>query len=465
MSEHAYARRPEQLSLDLATTIDHNELVHPNQVGTVIYWEKRNILSGEKHVWHKIQPDLAQEDLRRFLVGLSGKADTFFSVNEFHHWHLIRLLKSLRACYVDIDLGRPADRHDMNEALEILAGQGLPSPGLVVFSGHGLHFYWLIKPTPASALPVWQMVENVLVDALSDFHADKKAKNCNRVLRLAGTLNTKGLDYKEVRGLVLDGHPWTFHQLANEVLGYRPDKPSASVRSIEAARAKRKIPLPPGLHPISKVYPGRLNLLKRWHRVLEDLHTIGRHHSLIPDGHRNEFLFISSVALSWFASPDSIEREVVDMYRLYCKSPGIDEEEARRAASQSITRARVARGDDEKLKARYIFNGKIRDARYKFGRMKLWEKLEEIASPVKDMLHGIITDEMAAQREKARQAGRDRVAEGRYSSRNTGKGIRESNLEKAELARAFRAQGGEIRHIAQALEVSQRTIIRWLSSK
>lgn len=425
-----------QFSLEfLDDPAGHHALLHANPHGTVVVWEQ-----GKNH-WHKVQPDAEQDDLRRFLDGLMGKPDTYFSINEFRGWRRTRLLNSLRALFVDLDLGRPCGRADLAGALDHLTGKGMPRPSLVVFSGRGMHFYWIVTPMPAQALPVWQACEKALIEVLADFQADRKAKDCTRVLRLAGTTN--GKNGEEVRGLVLDGQPWSFHRLCDEVLGYRQERQNAQVRSIEARQIRN------GIHPKATTF-------RRWHLVLSDLEKIGQHWGGIPEGFRNEFLFLGGVALSWFASPDSIQDEVLDMAERFC--PDMVETEAVKAASASIARAKRAAGGEKAF-----WEGREVDPRYRFKRQTIWERLEELARPIQGKLRAIIPDDLAARRELERQNGRDRVQEGRYCDHNTGEGHRLSNTEKVALARAMRGGGKTQEEIAAELGVSQSTIYRWLS--
>lgn len=421
-----------QASLDFDEPEDHHGLLHSNPHGTVIVWES---LAADR--WHKIEPDQTPEQIRAFLHGLSGKHDTYFTVNEFYGWRLMRLLKSLRACFTDLDLGREATRLDLEVALGLLREKSMPMPNLVIFSGRGLHLYWLLAHTSPKALFVWQAVEAALIDALRGFYVDPRARDCSRVLRLAGTVNSKTGGV--VRGLVLDGKPWQFHQLADEVLGHRPEKkkPRAQVRSIEAAAVKRERLT----HPKATNY-------RRWHLFMQDLHRIGNHWGQIPVGYRNEFLFLGSVALSWFASPESIQDEVIDLARLYAS--GIEESEAVRAASQSIERAKAAAGGEGGL-----WDGQIVDPRYRFKRVTLWERLEYLASPLQNQLRAIIPDQLAEERRQA-------IWSGRWLDHNTGKGYRVGNAKKVEQAQAMREDGASQRMIAAELGVSLNTVQRWL---
>ena len=126
-------------------------MVHAQPHGTVVVWEKQ--ASG--NVWHKIQKDQPASEIQTLLSGLSGKSDTYFTVNEFNGWRITRLLKSLRANYVDIDCGM-ADLTNLDAAYDALSDARMPWPSLAVFSGRGLHLYWCTTHTPSQALPVWQ---------------------------------------------------------------------------------------------------------------------------------------------------------------------------------------------------------------------------------------------------------------------------------------------------------------------
>lgn len=430
--------RQYQTTFDFGSTNDHYDLLHTKQHGSVCVWEAAK---ADKR-WTTINPGQTPAEIAAIMAGLSGQQDTYFSVNEFHGWRITRLLSSLRACYVDIDLGRPATKFDLETAQDMLFAAQLPWPSFAVFTGRGLHLYWCTKPTPAQALPVWQAVENKLVETLKPLGADPKAKDCARVLRIAGTINSK--TGAEVRGLVLDAAPWAFRDLTNEVLGYREP---AKIKSIETARKTRDYTHAKATH------------FRRWHQVYNDLAIIGQNevklHGGVREGFRNEFLFITSVALSWFAAPESIKDEVLDYAQLYC--PGVSKVEAERATSQAISRAIAHAGGKEGFWA-----DQACDIRYRFRRKTLWDRIGEIAAPVEGKLRAIITDEQAVKNEHARQASRDRQVEGRYRDKNTGDGIRAGNIETRDEALKLLESGLSARKTAQRLSISESTVRRWL---
>ena len=108
----------------------------------------------------------------------------------------------LKALYADID----DHTHEFRFASvlyffeEDFFGSRVPWPNAVVETGRGMHLYWLIEPLPPDKLPLWQLTQDFLLDALSDITdyfpqekvtVDKRVRDATRLLRLPGTLNTK----------------------------------------------------------------------------------------------------------------------------------------------------------------------------------------------------------------------------------------------------------------------------------
>lgn len=108
----------------------------------------------------------------------------------------------LKALYADID----DHTHEFRFASvlyffeEDFFGSRVPWPNAVVETGRGMHLYWLIEPLPPDKLPLWQLTQDLLLDALSDITdyfpqekvtVDKRVRDATRLLRLPGTLNTK----------------------------------------------------------------------------------------------------------------------------------------------------------------------------------------------------------------------------------------------------------------------------------
>ena len=128
----------------------------------------------------------------------------------------------------------------------------------------------------------------------------------------------------------------------------------------------------------------------------------------IPAGDRNNFLFLVSVAMSWFGNPEAIAEALADRANKW--TTGLDEQEIANACKCSLDRLqRHTRG--EKVQ----WQGKELDPRYFFKRETLWKKLQHLVKPeIEDELRAIISEGTRAKRRAERERARDRVAEGRH---------------------------------------------------
>lgn len=365
----------------LGTSAEHYSLLHTEQRGISIVWEKAGH-HGRKN-WHKLSPN--SPEIPVILAAQQGRKDRFVTVNEFHAWRIVRQLKSLRALFVDID----ATLH-LDELLDALASAKLPAPSFVMFTGRGMHAYWLHKHVPAQALPVWQRCQDTLITALACVGADRAAKDCARVLRLAGSVNSK--TGTQVHGVVLDPEAWEFRALCDEVLGHRVthERQPAEVRSIDVARAK------------AGARPRTGSIYDRWHLVYQDLLAIGRWYDFggIPPGHRNNWLFASAVALSWFAHPETLQAELVGQARVW--APHLSEKEVRAAYQAPLERARMAAAGET-----VQWQGVDVDPRYKMRRNTLYGLLKPIIPhELEQTLRAIVSDDVKRQHRQETDAKR-----------------------------------------------------------
>jgi hypothetical protein len=80
------------------------------------------------------------------------------------------------------------DKCAVEAAQQRIADAGLPTPTLIVSSGHGAHAYWRLTE-PLTDLAAWTETQKDLIDLL---HSDKVIFNPERLMRLPGFLNLKG---------------------------------------------------------------------------------------------------------------------------------------------------------------------------------------------------------------------------------------------------------------------------------
>lgn len=398
---------------ELESPNQHYEQLHKEAHGTVIVWECAP--SGGKGRWYKLDP--GDPHIPSLLAMQKGRDDRYVTVNEFYGWRLVRLVKSLRACYVDVD-----GCDDLQLVLLRLEDTRLPKPSIVVFSGRGLHLYWLHNPVPAQVLPVWQRMQDTLIHALKPFGADDCAKDCTRVLRLVGSINSK--NNAVVRGLVLDPVPWVFRDLTNEVLGFREKKQKVKVFDLATVKAHRS----------ERIRTG--SIYDRWHLVYQDLLAIARWYDFggIPYGHRDTWLFLSAVSLSWFANVSTLRDELEKQAKIW--TPGLKVSEVRDALKSPLERAKRAAAG-EKDKWQFQGNWQEVDPRYRYKRETLWNLMEPLIEPeLAPQLRAIVSDETKAAHERDREAKRDRVAEGRYKTRHTDSVEQQKPWESLGISRA-----------------------------
>lgn len=116
----------------------------------------------------------------------------FLSEYSFIPQRRIENIKELRALYTDID------SYLLNLSIEWLLGNvelliqdnEIPQSNIIIFSGRGIVFVWLLNPVPYKVLPLWQVLENNFAEKLSKIEADKKATDAARIFRIAGSTNT-----------------------------------------------------------------------------------------------------------------------------------------------------------------------------------------------------------------------------------------------------------------------------------
>lgn len=428
-----------QFALDLRTPADHADFLGeaPERSKRIIWTPQR-----DKPHWHTV----SQAELREALAAYVDQPDIYITPNEFKGWRIVRNAAALHSFYVDIDTPKgekPDPARMASQAISRIEAAAIPTPNAIIYTGRGVHLYWLIERTSAAALPRWQSCERELIRILQ---GDKQVADVTRVLRVIGTINSK--NGRKVTAETLHRDRYSFDWLADQILPHTREEirelreQRATVRDLRARLAETGQP---------RIVAG--SIYQRWYLVYQDLWRIVQHHKWaggqgVTEGNRDRVLFHMANALSWFTVSDALDSEISSLARKIV--PTLKESEAMAYCGSVLRRARL---DAEKDEGR----------RYKYKRATLWAQLGDLVPPeLLPKLRAIIPDETKAEREKERQKARNRVAEGRYQlDRQTYLAGAEQRRETALL---LRAQGKKWAEIGAVLGVSA-TAARLLASR
>lgn len=379
----------------------------------------------KRPAWYKAYLDSGRDQLSRF----TNEPDVFLTPNIFHGWRLVRLLKGLSAFFIDIDdhSGRAVDVMRLRANAEATwVRQGIPEPNFIVYSGRGIHLYWLVNNVPAQALPRWKAVQKVLCAA---FEGDPRSTDPTRLLRLVGTSHNK--TGHKVTGEPFFKQRYDFSWFCDEVLPFT----QAQVRDFQAAKVRK------GEQSTGKQYG---SIYQRWYLVYQDLLRVQNHFwfgGMQEPGHRDHMLFHTANALSWFTCSDALANEIKATARILVPSYCTDE--VMSYCSSVIDRARRTQQAEGS------------EFRYKYARKTLWAAFEPIVGQEPELvqqLRAIIPEELHQQREKERQVSRNRTAEGRYKKQTT------KSSEMPQLKRRIGkmlSQGLSQKHMSETLGLSK----------
>ncbi len=301
-------------------------------------------------VWQ--EEAVACADLVERIPSLIGQGDVYVGMNRFWGPRRMDRLATCSALYCDLDYHNTEHAYLTPEqagflALVKLHDANKPPPTLTVSSGRGLTLVWLHSEIPPAALPRWNRCQDSIFETLSELGADPRARDATRVFRLAGTVNSKS--GSEVRLMDIKDSKWDFDTLADELL-------PRSRLGLAEERAKRQMPQAGRRErPVVRHTAGSL-----WQNRLEELKQLAdqRWPQGIPSGHRDTWLFIASVALSWLVPAHLLEQHVIELARHYC--PAWSARMTRSCMGSILRRARRS-GNGERLK----WKGRDIDPRYR----------------------------------------------------------------------------------------------------
>ncbi|MDC8771725.1 hypothetical protein [Roseateles albus] len=466
----------------LAHAFDFNECIEealdyhdPNRPGFVSVMEKQ--ADGQMR-----QSSFKLVDLPGRLVQLreSGR-DAFIGQNEFwkpnrqaiNVWRMTTQFVDLDTYNVpDLAWRLPETQRDM--LLQFIDDEGLPPPSVILFSGRGLQVKWHLAGAlpPRRAVPRWQVVQDELCRRFTKFGSDIKARDVSRVLRVAGTVNTKSGELVRIlyRGNVCamggermanGGVGYDFDLLANEVLPCSRVELAANAESRvrlqeegEAESARRRDAVRERLAVVdggnsatrkkSSSAKGLVATQLAWDR-LEDLRSLselrGWTSTGAPAGRRDMMMFLSACFLADSRLCIDINPQLKSLASEF--APTWTVAELASCTSTALSRAAAAeRGE------KVLFGGAEVCPRYRFKNSTLVNLLD-ISPYEQRQLQTIFGPDEVRRRDRERKA-RQRLEAGCES--------REAYLaraaEAAIKARSLKANGFTRSQIAAALGVS-----------
>lgn len=412
--------------------LEHLRALHPangrsggRRHGHVVLGQR--VRDGDKH-WRQWSVDVSEAPhIAKDTIDRGEAVDFYLSMQSFHGRRRIENLASIGCAFSDIDY-RDRKRWEGKDPRTVLTAilasldeAKISAPSFVMDSGRGLCLVWLHELLPAAALRRWNLVQDRIADVLTEFGADKNAKDAARVFRVSGSIHS-GAEWHRRRVRLLwiqggHGEPfrYEFNVFADQVLPFTREE----IISLRAERAKRRAS---GKGKASKPYGG-LDRSSYGETVLEDLERLRAHRyrdGIIPVGRRDMWLFCASMALAWSCHPQALESEII---RIGSRAAGVTPREAKNQMGSVIQRAYDAASGKT-----IFFAGKEVDSRYRMKAATIIRWLEITKDEQRDAGLRLLLDHDVRKERKAR-CERERRQKNGVTSR------RDVQVERLQLGR------------------------------
>ena len=166
--------------------IEQIKLFHGDSQGYVALFQK--MPSGKNRQYH-----YKAEDLVNHIDEWRGN-DVYLTFNTFKSPRRTNdNIHQFKALYIDLDTYN-TEYTNQQVLMHLEAdyyNRIIPTPNAVMHSGKGLCLVYLLNYAPKQAAKRWSYVQKRFVELLEPFCADKAVKDPARILRLAGTTNSK----------------------------------------------------------------------------------------------------------------------------------------------------------------------------------------------------------------------------------------------------------------------------------
>ena len=389
-------------------SIEYIDTLHGDSKGWITKAEINK--TKEFSQWHYYVEDLLKQDF--------DKEDVYISMSTFYKpMRRIENIKELTCNFIDLDTYNTkfTNTQILMNLESNYFNKVIPTPNLIIGSGRGLTLIWLIERVPYMALPLWKAVQEYLYSQLKEFGADRKALDATRVLRVAGSINSKS----GTRVTILEKYEYkyTLREIQREFL---PDLDEN--RNKKKGRPKKVV----YVHRERSLYQGRiLDLVKLCELRNYDV-----------KGHREIILFLYRYYLCYFYEDE--QRALEDVLEL-------NKEFIHPLGEKELIRAT---GSAEK-----VFKSK--DKQYKYKNETLIDILE-ISDYEQTHMKIIIGKEEYKRRHRIRE--KNRYVEKLKSQGSVSE--KEKISQRRQKIKALLAEGLLQKDICNSLNISKDTYIR-----
>lgn len=377
-------------------------------------------------------------ELENVLAGVEGQTNTYMSQNRFRGKdRAIAQILELCGLYSDVDYYNVPELRGLSaeavleKVLERLREVGIPEPSMVLFSGRGLYLIWWHAPV-AGKLAEWNACQDRIYRVLKPLGADPASREAARVLRIAGTTNSK--TGAIVRSLGDSAEKvYRFEDLAEALVknvpedGKESEDSSADLYSIAVQRASRGLRTHPQGWSETSLWEGRLTDLQHLRRM--------RYGEGPMKDYRDRWLFIATTAISWLVVPEVLDREAL---ALATEAGGWDERRTRSDLSQVLKRARRAASGET-----IEFAGREWDPRHHFKHETIIDWLEITPEEEREMVVTISPEE-----DNRRKLLRDKAYQ---ETRRRAKGVAPRAQYDKNRTSSLRKKAAAARHLKNSL--------------
>lgn len=269
-------------------------------------------------------PEVFENDLTDVYAGLSLY---------YRPWRCASTVRWLPLAFVDIDCHKRGftDVQAIPHVLEICRDRGFPEPTEIAFTGRGLLARWQLEPVRAwpENLALWDSVQRALCQAFEPLGAEHEARDCARVSRPDGTVNSKS--GRVVRTVWCSKETYTLDTLALSLeVVFRPSGKKRAKRSRFKTPVRVLVPR----------NPQKFNLAIEGLRRVQDLTELVQLRGAMWGGHdtvRWNFLVVFTHSARLTNWPEGTIRKQAHLFNQGFEEP-LHEEEVNRAVAQGLRR-------------------------------------------------------------------------------------------------------------------------------